>query len=242
MWPRIQFWTVSSKLSNASCEHTVQIDETITLEDTARAARQAAHIGSGKIRMLLKRWNGSDGAPVFTVAGRYNSRSWTNWTEGFLYGQALLCFEMTGEDDLLTTARELVHLHMGSHVTHLGVHDHGFNCVSTYGNLRRLMLQKAIPYDEWELNYYELAIKVSGAVQAARWTSLPDGLGFIHSFNGEHSLFIDTIRTLRRCALSHLLGHELLCEQDCKICLLDRLLIHARTSATVNIYYGKLRN
>jgi hypothetical protein len=239
---RIQFWTVSSKLLNVSCEHTVQIDETITLEDAARAARQAAQAGSRKIRMLLKRWNASDGAPVFTVAGRYNSRGWTNWTQGFLYGQALLCFEMTGENDLLKTARQLVRLCMGNHVTHFGVHDHGFNCVSTYGNLRRLMLQKTIQYDEWELSYYELAIKVSGAVQAARWTSLPDGLGFIHSFNGEHSLFIDTIRTLRICALSHLLGHELLGEQDCKTSLLDRLLIHARTSATFNIYYGTGRD
>lgn len=220
----------------------VLVDETITLEDTARAARQAAQIGSGKIRMLLKRWNAGDGAPVFTVAGRYNSRNWTNWTQGFLYGQAILCYEMTGEDDLLKTARQLVHLSMGKHLTHSGVHDHGFNCVSTYGNLRRLMLQKTIPYDEWELNYYELAIKVSGAVQAARWTSLPDGLGFIHSFNGKHSLFIDTIRTLRICALSHLLGHELLGEQDCRISLLDRLLIHAGTSATFNVYYGTGRD
>src|SRR6516225_2935795 len=96
MKPLSQFWTVSSKLSNVLCEHTMQVDETITLEDTARAARQAAHIGSRKIRMLLKRWNAADGAPVFTVAGRYSSRSWTNWTEGLLYGQALLCFEMTG--------------------------------------------------------------------------------------------------------------------------------------------------
>lgn len=102
---RPQFWIVSSKLSNALCELIVYIDETITLEDTARSARQTASIGSGKIRTLLKRWNASDGAPVFTVAGRYTSRSWTNWTDGFLYGLALLCFEMTGEDDLLKTAR-----------------------------------------------------------------------------------------------------------------------------------------
>ena len=28
---------------------------------------------------------------------------------------------------------------MATHVTHIGVHDHGFNNVSTYGNLRRLI-------------------------------------------------------------------------------------------------------
>ena len=33
---------------------------------------------------------------------------------------------------------------MAPHVTHIGVHDHGFNNVSTYGNLRRLMREGRI--------------------------------------------------------------------------------------------------
>ena len=219
----------------------MQIDQAISLESVARSATQVAEIGSRKIRALLNRWNATD-APVFTSAGRYGSRAWTQWTEGFLYGQALLCFEMTGAEDLLKTARQLVRSRMASHVTHFGVHDHGFNCISTYGNLRRLMMQKTIPSNEWELNYYELAIKASGAVQAARWTDLPDGHGYIYSFNGKHSLFVDTIRSLRICALSHLLGHELLGEQDSRTSLLVRLLTHARTTATFNIYYGSGRD
>jgi len=64
---------------------------------------------------------------------------------------------------------------MATHVSHVGVHDHGFNNVSTYGNLLRLMDEKRIPHDEWEKNFYELALKVSGAVQAARWTDLGGG-------------------------------------------------------------------
>jgi hypothetical protein len=83
---------------------------------------------------------------------------------------------------------------------------------------------------------------VSGAVQAARWTSLPGGLGYIHSFNGSHSLFIDTMRTLRICGVSHLLGHALVGEQDRRINLLGRLLTHATTSARYNIYYGEGRD
>ncbi len=62
-------------------------------------------------------------------------------------------------------------------------------------------------HDEWELHFYELALKLSGAVQAARWTSLANGLGYIYSFNGSHSLFIDTMRTLRVCGIAHQLGH-----------------------------------
>ena len=33
---------------------------------------------------------------------------------------------------------------MAPHVTHVGVHDHGFNNVSTYGNLLRLMNEGCI--------------------------------------------------------------------------------------------------
>ena len=33
------------------------------------------------------------------------------------------------------------------------------------------------------------------------------GLGYVYSFNGPHSLFCDTIRSLRALAMSHRLGH-----------------------------------
>lgn len=220
----------------------MQTDQTITIHGAARDASEAFGAASRKVRALLKRWDESQGAPVYTVAGRYTSRSWTNWTQGFLYGQALLCFEVTGETDLLETARELVIAHMAEHVTHMGVHDHGFNCVSTYGNLRRLIRRNLIVHNPWELRTYEMALKASGAVQAVRWTSLADDSGFIHSFNGKHSLFIDTIRTLRICALAHALGHDLLGEQDRRIRMIDRLMTHARTTAAFNIYYGTGRD
>jgi len=49
-------------------------------------------------------------------------------------------------------------------------------------------------------------LKCSGAVQAARWSPASDGGGYIYSFNGPHSLFVDTIRTLRALAVGHLLA------------------------------------
>ncbi len=132
--------------------------------------------------------------------------------------------------------------HMASHVSHVGVHDHGFNNVSTYGNLYHLAKSGAMRADEGEIRLYELALKVSGAVQAARWTDLPDGLGYIYSFNGPHSLFADTIRSLRILALSHQLGHVLMGENDQRISLLDRLLAHAETTARFNVYFGEGRD
>jgi hypothetical protein len=73
---------------------------------------------------------------------------------------------------------------MASHLTHVGVHDHGFNNVSTYGNLLRLMREGRLPAEPWESRFYEVALKVSGAVQAARWTRLGPDLGYVPSFNG----------------------------------------------------------
>jgi hypothetical protein len=131
---------------------------------------------------------------------------------------------------------------MAPHVTHVGVHDHGFNNVSTYGNLRRLMLEGRIPHDQRELDLYELALKASGAVQADRWSNTIDDDGYIYSFCGPHSLFSDTIRSLRILALAHQLGHRLMGENDQAISLLDRLVQHARTTARYNVYYGEGRD
>ena len=97
---------------------------------------------------------------------------------------------------------------MASHVSHIGVHDHGFNNVSTYGNLLRLAGEGRLRRRARASDFYELALKVSGAVQAARWTRPPTTAGYIYSFNGPHSLFVDTIRSLRALAVAHQLGHR----------------------------------
>jgi hypothetical protein len=131
---------------------------------------------------------------------------------------------------------------MAPHLTHVGVHDHGFNNVSTYGALLRLMEEGRLPPDPRERAFYELALKVSGAVQAARWTRLGPDLGYIYSFNGPHSLFVDTIRSLRALAIAHRLGHVLMGEGDRKISLLERLLQHAEATARFNVYFGEGRD
>jgi unsaturated chondroitin disaccharide hydrolase len=220
----------------------MESNHTLSAKDLLPAVERALELAAEKTLRLERRWKASDGAPVFTIAGRYTARSWTQWTQGFQYGNALICFDLTGDQDLLTAAQRHVVGDMAEHLTHTGVHDHGFNNISTYGQLRRLMLEGRIPANDWELRFYELALKVSGAVQAARWTGLADGLGFIHSFNGSHSLFIDTIRTLRICCVAHTLGHGLQGEQDERINLLSRVLAHAETSARYNLYYGEGRD
>jgi hypothetical protein len=199
-------------------------------------------VAKKSINNLRQYQDEKSGAPVFTQKGHYTSRGWTEWTQGFQYGCGLLLFEATGDEEYLIYGREGTIKMMVPHISHTGVHDHGFNNVSTYGNLLRMMSEGTIQEDEWQRNYYELALTLSGAVQAARWTDLPGGIGYIYSFNGPQSLFCDTIRSLRVLAMVHQLGHVLMGEQDEKISMLARLFKHAETTATYNVYFGKGRD
>lgn len=130
---------------------------------------------------------------------------------------------------------------MTPHLTHSGVHDHGFNNISTYGNLRRLMNEGKIDDNPAERSTYELALKVTGAVQAMRWTTIKDG-GFIYSFNGPQSLFVDTVRSCRALVASHELGHFLQGENDKVISLLERAVHHLLATATYSVFYGEGRD
>jgi len=194
-----------------------------------------------KIDLIRTEYDESKGSPVFTVAGKYTTRGWTEWTQGFQYGSALLQFDATGDTNPLNYATDRILQRMAPHISHAGVHDHGFNNVSTYGNVLRLMNEGKIPFDEWKKHFCELALKISGAVQASRWTPIKNG-GFIHSFNGAHSLFVDTIRSCRALILSHRLGHVLQAEGDIRINLLERALLHIKATAEFSVYYGEGRD
>ena len=199
-------------------------------------------LSAAKIRSIEKSWSPAQGSPVCTEGGRYASRGWTEWTQGFQFGSAILQFDATGEREFLELGRERTLAVMAPHLTHTGVHDHGFNNISTYGNLLRLMREGRIAEDAWERRFYELAVKCSGAVQAMRWSRTADGGGYIYSFNGPHSLFVDTVRTLRALVVSHQLGHVLMGENDVRISLLDRAMQHARSTAKYSVYYGEGRD
>ncbi len=213
----------------------------LTAADLLPSCRRVFELSAGKIQDIERTWRPADGAPVFTMNGRYHARGWTEWTQGFQFGSALLQFDATGDREFLELGRSRTVERMAPHLTHVGVHDHGFNNVSTYGALWRLAREGRIDANEWERHFYELALRVSGAVQARRWTRLPDG-GYIHSFNGAHSLFVDTIRSLRALALGHALGQRLMDEQDTEVNLLERLIHHARTTAQFNVYFGRGRD
>jgi hypothetical protein len=217
------------------------IDSSFQLTDLQKPLSEFWELSAQKILIIESSFDTSKGTPVFTEKGKYVTRGWTEWTQGFQFGSALLQFDATGDEEFLKIGRENTVQKMAPHLTHTGVHDHGFNNVSTYGNLLRMIEEGKLESNRWEKEFYRLAIQVSGAIQALRWTAIPEG-GFMYSFNGPHSLFVDTIRTCRVLFLSHALGHILQGENDKRINLLHRAIQHLLSTVRYSIYYGQNRD
>lgn len=220
----------------------MKIDYSLTPSDLSSKISDFWEISGKKARLIREEYDSAQGSPVFTAAGKYTTRGWTEWTQGFQFGSEILQFDASGDEYFLEQGRQATLDLMASHVGHFGVHDHGFNNVSTYGNLLRLMKEGKIPQNDWEQHFYEMALKLSGAVQAKRWSRTQEGGGYIYSFNGPHSLFVDTIRTVRAVVVSHLLGYAIWGENDTQVSLLERAVQHCISTAKYSVYYGEGRD
>ena len=195
-----------------------------------------------KILAIDKDCTAEDASPVHTVQGRYTAKGWTDWTRGFQHGSAILQFDATGDESFLTLGRDRTLETMAGHLTHIGVHDHGFNNVSTYGNLLRLNARGPHHRRPVQQKFYEMALKVSGAVQAAA----------LDPHRGRHGLHLLVQRPavpvqrhhplLPLALLAHSPGPLLFGEQDEKINLLGRAIEHATNTAKYNVYYGEGRD
>jgi hypothetical protein len=227
----------------------MKINPKLTPSALLPAVEHTFTLAANKVRDLDQTWDPKGGTPVFTVKGKYTSRGWTEWTQGFQYGCAILAGDATSDLKLLHLGRERTVDRMLPHVTHIGVHDHGFNNLSTYGNLLRLAYEGGFAADVWERELYENAIACSGAVQAARWSGAQpqpqskhaahsDALGYIYSFNGPHSLFVDTLRTTRILGVAWQLGHVLMHENDKAANLLKRSVLHGLTTNHFVVFHG----
>ena len=216
----------------------MHIDDNVAVESLLPAANHVFNVAAQKISRLDESWDSFRGTPVFTVGGQYTTRGWTEWTQGFQYGCLILAGDAMDDRKLIDLGRERTIERMLPHVTHVGVHDHGFNNLSTYGNLLRLMNEGRIEENRWQRTVYENAIAVSGAVQAARWSKTSCGLGYVYSFNGPHSLFIDTMRTIRILGVAHQLGHTLRSENDVRHNLLGRGIAHGLATSKYIVFHG----
>ena len=135
----------------------INIDNTLQAADLTDALDRMWQLSGEKVLSIDRSWTDQTGAPVFTVNGKYQAQGWTEWTQGFQFGWAILQFDATDDEQYLQIGRDHTIDRMAPHVTHIGVHDHGFNNVSTYGNLHRLMREGRIPNDRRERELYEPA-------------------------------------------------------------------------------------
>src|ERR1700733_13665883 len=109
----------------------IKIDLTLTPSDLVGKLSRFWQLSGEKISLIENNYDDSKGSPVFTSNGKYITRGWTEWTQGFLYGSMILQYDATGERDFLDIGRRRTVEVMAPHISHLGVHDHGFNNVST---------------------------------------------------------------------------------------------------------------
>src|SRR5947207_10982460 len=116
----------------------IKIDRHLTAKKLVPNIERMFELSAVKILDLEKSWDSAQGTPIFTVKGKYTTRGWTEWTQGFQFGSALLQFDATGDERFLEIGRRNTVERMATHVSHIGVHDHGFNNISTYGNLLQI--------------------------------------------------------------------------------------------------------
>ena len=105
----------------------MQIDYQIAPQELSEKLTNLWTHSANKIKSMNAHLKSGKGSPVVTVNGIYEPRSWTDWTQGFQYGSELFQFDATGDSFFLNIAIDNIKSKMTSHVSHFGVHDHGFN-------------------------------------------------------------------------------------------------------------------
>src|SRR3954471_12111742 len=107
----------------------MRVDRVRTPRDLVPKITRVFELSAPKIDAIERTWRPEDGAPVFTVQGLYRARGWTEWTQGFQFGSGVVPFDAAGERGFLELGRARTVERMPPHLTHVGVHDHGFNNV-----------------------------------------------------------------------------------------------------------------
>ena len=176
------------------------------------------------------RWGPDTAAPVHTRDGKwYRPRElWTDWTPGFYAGQMWILHEITGRAEWRSSA-ERYSRKLENRRFDRDVHDLGFVFLSTYGRWFDL-LDDGDPVRDAVRD----VLVTAATVQSYRWNggredggndTEEDGGndGFIYSFNGPQSLFIDVMMNVRLLFWASRHGAP--------DSVLHRAIEHARTSA-----------
>src|SRR5512134_2276978 len=98
----------------------IAIDDRLQPADLLPGLERMWELSAAKLVSLQETWKPEQGTPVFTVGGRYTSQGWTEWTQGFQFGSAVLQFDATGDQRFLESGRAATVKHMAPHVSHIG--------------------------------------------------------------------------------------------------------------------------
>ena len=219
----------------------ITIDRQRTASDLVPHVDRLFDLSAGKIDALNRRWDQSSGAPVFTVNGNNQARGWTDWTQGFQFGSSLLQFDATGDTAFLEPGRAGRSPRMTPHLTHIGVHDHGFNTVSTYGALWRLAREGRF---EASMGTALLRARIeSERSRAGPAMDAPAGWR-VHPLVQRRALVVRRYDSLAACPGARSLPSDIVLfdEQDRRVSLLGRLVQHARATAAFSVYHGRGRD
>jgi unsaturated chondroitin disaccharide hydrolase len=156
-----------------------------------------------QLRSFVRDWPPTTAAPVFTVKGRWHrpDRLWTDWTPGFFAGAMWILARRT-QDAYWRSTAETYTRRLAPRRFDRDVHDLGFIFLSTYDR----WLDALEPSDPLVGHVVDTLV-TAGTVQSFRWND--DGPhGFIYSFNGPQSLFIDVMMNVRLLFRARELGAD----------------------------------
>ena len=71
----------------------MQINLQLKASDLKNKLDRFWELSAKKIKLVEEDYDESKGSPVFTINGKYSTRGWTEWTQGFQYGSSILQFD-----------------------------------------------------------------------------------------------------------------------------------------------------
>ena len=83
------------------------INQNLKVEDLKEKINLLWQLSGEKINRILSEYDELQGAPVFTVNGKYTTRGWTEWTHGFQFGSAVLQYDAAGDSQFIDSAKRI---------------------------------------------------------------------------------------------------------------------------------------
>ena len=182
-------------------EMTLRLDRQRSPRDLLPRIARVFELSAAKIRSIEDTWRPEDGAPVFTVEGPLSGARLDRVDAGLpvRLGAAAVRRRPATQRSSSSGASRTVE-RMAPHLTHMR---RARSRLQQRQHLRQPLAARARAPDRRER--LGAALLRAGAEGQRRRAGAPlddaAGGGFIHSFNGAHSLFVDTIRSLRALAL-----------------------------------------